>query len=142
MLSPGNFPALAAGIDCEYLVYTTSKDALQMTRNRAFQQLRSIVPLSLRLFMPSRTQNIFSLQHEIWRAATKHARRRGAFILLMPPDVAWADGSFACLRATIEAGKRALFMTYPRVVSKSIGPAMAEHFPLDLIKPGLSRPET
>ena len=56
MLSPGNLPALAAGIDCEYLVYTTSKDALQMTRNRAFQQLRSIVPLSLRLFMPSRTK--------------------------------------------------------------------------------------
>jgi hypothetical protein len=131
MLSPGNLPALAAGIDCEYLVYTTSKDALQMRRNRAFQQLRSIVPLSLRLFMPSRTKNIFSLQHEIWRAATEHARRRGAFILLMPPDVAWADGSFACLRAAIEAGKRALFMTYPRVVSESIGPAMAEHFPLD-----------
>ena len=36
----------------------------------------------------------------------------------MPPDVAWADGSFACLRAALEAGKRALFMTYPRVVSE------------------------
>jgi hypothetical protein len=130
MLSPGNLPALAAGVDCEYLVYTTSKDALQMTRNRVFQQLRSIVPVSLRLFLPSRTKNIFSLQHEIWQAATERARRHGAFILLMPPDVAWADGSFACLRAALEAGKRALFMTYPRVVSETIGPAMAEHFPL------------
>jgi hypothetical protein len=131
MLSPGNLPALAAGIDCEYLVYTTAKDALQMTRNRAFQRLRSVVPVSLRLFMPSRTKNIFSLQHEIWRAATEHARRRGAFILMMPPDVAWADGSFACLRAALGADKRALFMTYPRVVSESIGSAMAEHFPLN-----------
>jgi hypothetical protein len=131
MLSPGNLPALAAGIDCEYLVYTTAKDALQMTRNRVFQRLRSVVPVSLRLFMPSRTKNIFSLQHEIWRAATEHARRRGAFILLMPPDVAWADGSFGCLLAALEAGKRALFMTYPRVVSESIGSAMAERFPLN-----------
>jgi hypothetical protein len=131
ILSLGNLPTLAAGIDCEYLVYTTSKDALQMTRNRAFQRLRSIVPVSLRLFMPSRTKNIFSLQHEIWRAATEHARRRGAFILLMPPDVAWADGSFASLRAALDAGKRALFMTYPRVVSESIGPAMAESIPLN-----------
>ena len=76
MLSPGNLPALAAGIDCEYLVYTTSKDALQMTRNRAFQRLRSIVPVSLKLFTPSKTKNIFSLHHEIWRAATEHARRQ------------------------------------------------------------------
>ena len=55
-------------------------------------------------------------------------RRRGAFILLMPPDVAWADGSFARLRAALEAGKRAIFMAYPRVVSETIVPAMAERF--------------
>jgi hypothetical protein len=130
MLAPGNLPALVAGIDCEYLIYTTSKDALQLTRNRAFQRLRSIAPVSLRLFTPSKTKNIFSLHHEIWRAATDYARQRGAFILLMPPDVAWADGSFASLRAALEAGKRALFMTYPRVVSETIGRAMAEQFPL------------
>ena len=131
MLSPGNLPAFAAGIDCEYLVCTTSKDALQMTHNRAFQRLRSVVPVSFKLFRPSKTKNVFSLHHEIWRAATDYARRHGAFILLMPPDVAWADGSFACLRAALEAGKRALFMTYPRVVSETIGRAMAEHFPLN-----------
>jgi hypothetical protein len=131
MLSPGNLPALAAGIDCQYLIYTTSKDALQITRNRAFQRLRLIVPVSFRLFTPSKTKNIFNLQHEIWHAATDHARRQGAFILLMPPDVAWADGSFSSLRVALEAGKRAIFMTYPRVVSETIGRAMAEHFPLN-----------
>jgi hypothetical protein len=129
MLSPGNLPALTAGIDCEYLVYTTAKDALQMSRNRAFQRLQAIVPLSLKLFMPSKTKNIFSLHHEIWKAATELARRRGAFILLMPPDVAWADGSFAHLRTALEAGKRALFMTYPRVVSETIVPALTGRFP-------------
>jgi hypothetical protein len=129
MLSPGNLPALAAGVDCEYLVYTTSKDALEMTRNRAFQRLRSIMPVSLKLFKPSKTKNIFSLQHEIWRAATEHARRQQAFILLMPPDVAWADGSFASLLAALAAGKHAIFMTYPRVVSETIMPALSEHFP-------------
>jgi hypothetical protein len=129
MLSPGNLPALAAEVDCEYLVYTTSKDALQMTRNRAFQRLRSIMPVSLKLFNPSKTKNIFSLQHEIWRAATEHARRQQAFILLMPPDVGWADGSFASLRAVLAAGKHAIFMTYPRVVSETIVPALSERFP-------------
>ena len=98
MLSPGNLPALSAGIDCEYLVYTTPEDALKMARNRAFQRLREIVRVSLKLFTPSKTKNIINLHHEIWRKATEHARQQQAFILLMPPDVAWADGSFARLR--------------------------------------------
>jgi hypothetical protein len=131
MLSPGNLPALAAGVDCEYLIYTTAKDALQMKRCRAFQRLCAMLPVEIKLFKPSKTKNIFSLQHEIWAAATEHARRQGAFILLMPPDVAWADGSFAALRDALAAGKRAIFMTYPRVVSETIGPALAEHFPLN-----------
>ena len=131
MLSPGNLPALSAGIDCEYLVYTTPQDALKMARNRAFQRLRSIVPVSLKLFTPSKTKNIFNLHHEIWRKATEHARQQQAFILLMPPDVAWADGSFARLRNALASGKRAIFMTYPRVVSETIVPALAERFPRD-----------
>jgi hypothetical protein len=129
MLAPGNLPALCAGIDCEYLVYTTPQDAVKMTRHRAFQRLRSIVPVTLTLFTPSKTKNVFNLHHEIWRRATEHALRQQAFILLMPPDVAWADGSFACLRDALSSGKRAIFMTYPRVVSETIVPALAERFP-------------
>jgi hypothetical protein len=129
MLAPGNLPDLISGVDCEYLIYTTPKDAVKIARNRAFQRLHSLLPVSLKLFTPSKTKNIFALHHGIWAAATKHARRRGAFILLMPPDVAWADGSFAHLRAALDAGKRAIFMTYPRVVSETFVPAMAEHFP-------------
>ncbi len=131
MLSPGNLPALIAGIDCEYLVYTTPQDALKMTRNGTFQRLRSIVPVSLKLFMPSKTKNIFNLHHEIWRKATERARQQQAFILLMPPDVAWADGSFARLRNALISGKRAIFMTYPRVASETMVPALAERFPRD-----------
>ena len=131
MLSPRNLPTLSAGIDCEYLVYTTPQDALQMARNRAFQRLRSILPVSLKLFTPSKTKNIFNLHHEIWGKATEHARQQQSFILLMPPDVAWADGSFERLRNALIAGKRAIFMTYPRVVSETIVPALAERFPRD-----------
>ena len=47
----------------------------------------------------------------------------------MPPDVAWADGSFAQLRAALEGGKRAIFMTYPRVISETIVTALVDRFP-------------
>ena len=129
MLASGNLPALAAGADCEYRVYTTKKDAAIIIADRAFRRLRSLMPVSLKQFTPSKTRNPISLHHDIWRAATAHARRRGSFILLMPPDVAWADGSFAHLRSVLEAGKRAIFMTYPRVVSETTIPAIAEGFP-------------
>ena len=129
MLAPGNLPALAAGIDCEYLLYTTAKDALVMIRDPAFKRLRTLVTVSINLFSPRKTTNPIGLHHEIWRAATERARERRAYILLMPPDVVWADGSFASLRAALDAGKRMTFMTYPRVVSETVVPAMADHFP-------------
>jgi hypothetical protein len=128
MLAPGNLPALAAGIDCEYLVYTTAKDAAEVGRNPAFLRLRSLLPVTVKQFEPSKTKDPITLHHEIWRQATEHARQRGAFILLMPPDVAWADGSFARLRAALEAGKHAIFMAYPRVLSETFVPAMTGGF--------------
>ena len=128
MLAPGNLPALAAGIDCEYLIYTTAKDAAEIKRDPAFERLQSLLPVTLKVFMPSKTKHPITLHHDIWRQATKHARRREACILLMPPDVAWADGSFARLRIAFEAGKRAMFMAYPRVVSETFVPAVIRQF--------------
>ena len=129
MLAPGNLPALAAGVDCEYLIYTTRQDADQIMQSRVFGRLHSLMPVSIKLLKPSKTQNPVVLQTEIWQAATRHSRRRKAFVLFMPPDVAWADGSLARLRATIDAGRQAIFMTYPRVVSETIVTALAERFP-------------
>jgi hypothetical protein len=129
LLAPGNLPTLAAGLDCEYLVYTTRQDADLMMRSRAFDRLRSLMGVSFKLFEPSKTQHPIALQTDIWLAATGYARRRGAFMLFMPPDVAWADGSFAQLRAALEGGKRAIFMTYPRVTSETIVSALIERFP-------------
>lgn len=126
MLAAGNLPALTTGIDCEYLIYTTTLDATLLERNGAFARLRSLMPVEVKLFAPEKTKHPIELHQEIWQRATEHARSRGAFILLMPPDVGWADGSFASLRAALIAGKRAIFMTYPRVVCETIVPALRE----------------
>jgi Fasciclin domain len=129
LLAAGNLPALTREVSCEYLIYTTSKDAVRMISNSAYQRLRSLMPVEIRLFKPSKTKHPVDLHQDIWGVATKRAQSRGAFILLMPPDVCWANGSFTQLRNALVAGKRAIFMTYPRVVSETIVPAMQEHFP-------------
>ncbi len=128
MLAAKNLPAFAAGTECEYLIYTTPHDAAELKRSPAFARLRSILSVTLRLFKPSRTKNPIALHHNIWRQATKRAGRQGAFIVLMPPDVLWANGSFASLLGALKTGKTAIFMTYPRVVSETIVPAMAKQF--------------
>ncbi len=126
LLAADNLPALTSAVSCEYLIYTTSKDAVRLVRNSAYQRLRSLMPVKIKLFKPSKTRHPVDLHQDIWRVATEHAQSRGAFILLMPPDVGWANGSFTQLRNALLAGKRAIFMTYPRVVSETIVPAMQE----------------
>lgn len=128
LLAEDNLPALTTEVSCEYLIYTTSKDAVRLVRNGAYQRLRSLMPVKIELFTPSKTRHPVDLHQDIWRVATEHARSRGAFILLMPPDVGWANGSFAQLRNALVAGKRAIFMTYPRVVSETIVPAMQDGY--------------
>jgi hypothetical protein len=129
MLATGNLPALIKDVTCEYVVYTTSSDAHIIEQNGAFARLRALMPVTVKLFSPSKTRHPIDLHQDIWRAATKHAHDYGAFILFMPPDVVWADGSFVQLREALVAGKRAIFMSYPRVVSETIVPAMQERYP-------------
>jgi hypothetical protein len=130
MLATGNLPSLTNGISCEYLMYTTAEDARRVTQNRSYRQLRSLMPVTIELFSPSKTRHPIELHQEIWRAATEHAQRNRSFILFMPPDVCWANGSLARLGQALVAGKRAIFMAYPRVVSESIVPAVQEQHPL------------
>ena len=129
LLAAGNLPTFAGGVACEYLIFTTSADAKILKQNASFARLRSFMPVEIKIFAPSKTRHPIDLHRDIWHVATDRARRRGALILFMPPDVGWADGSFARLRDTLIAGKRAIFMAYPRVVSDTIVPAMLERHP-------------
>jgi hypothetical protein len=129
LLAAGNLPALVSQADCEYLVYTAPEDAIRLTRDQAFKRLRATLQVHLKFFRPSRTHNPITLHHEVWRAAMDHARRSRAFVVLMPPDVAWANGSLAQLGVALSAGKKATFMTYPRVVSETFVAAMLERWP-------------
>lgn len=129
MLAAGNLPAFTAGVSCEYLIYTTSHDAQIIERNKAFVRLRSLMPVKVKIFSPSKTRHPIDLHRDIWHAATNYAQNRGALILFMPPDVGWADGSLARLRDVLIKGKRAIFMAYPRVVSETIVPAMLDQYP-------------
>jgi hypothetical protein len=129
LLAAGNLPAFVGGVACEYLVFTTSADAKIVEQDSAFARLRSLIDVEVKIFAPSKTRHPIDLHRDIWHAATDRAQRQRSLILFMPPDAGWADGSFARLRDKLVAGKRAIFMAYPRVVSDTIVPAMLERHP-------------
>lgn len=129
MLADGNLPAFAETIEFEYLIYTTPADAARMREHPAFLRLQASTEIRLELFTPDAASNPIGLHHEIWAKAITHARERDSFILLMPPDVVWANGSFRRLGDVLATGKHAIFMTYPRVVSETLVPSMLERFP-------------
>lgn len=128
LLAAGNLPRFVQQVDCEYLIHTTFADAERMEASDSFRELRKLLKVTVKINRYSAVRNPIGMHHKAWAIGARLARRRNAFVLLMPPDVVWADGTFAALGAALQAGKKAIFMTYPRVVSESLVPEMRQRF--------------
>lgn len=119
LLAGGNFPALSKHCDLTYLIYTSRADMERMRRAPAVRALSSFMKLEFRTIATEALQNPIAAHHDVWAQAMAQASNEGSFILLMPPDVAWSDGSFEHIGRLLEAGKKAIFMTYLRADSES-----------------------
>lgn len=124
LLARGNFPALARTCELEYIVYTSAADLPRLRAAPQVQALQALVKLEFQTISARALQAPIEAHHEYWADATERAKRAGSYILLMPPDVAWSDGSFAHVGRLLEAGKSAIFMTYLRAESESFGAAL------------------
>lgn len=125
LLAEGNFPALARVCDVNYVIHTSAADLARIRDAAVVRALGDFVQLEFRTISVARLENPIQVHHEYWAEATSEARREGAFVLLMPPDVAWSDGSFAHVARLLQAGKRAIFMSYLRVESESFFAALS-----------------
>src|SRR6516164_8204503 len=59
------------------------------------------------------------VSYRIFTSKNDDARIAGAMILLIPPDVVWSNGAFGHIADIAALGKKAIFMTYMRVVSET-----------------------
>jgi hypothetical protein len=119
LLAPGNFPALARSCEITYLIYTSAADLPRLREAPGFKALGELMRLEFRTISAAALAAPIEAHHEYWADATERAKREGSFILLMPPDVAWSDGSFAHVGKLLGEGKKAIFMTYLRSESES-----------------------
>lgn len=125
LLASRNFPALARHCDIEYVIHSSQADLPRLKKSSGLRSLAQFLSLGFRTIRNDRLRQPIETHHAIWAEATEHAKRDGALVLLMPPDVAWSDGSFEHIGRLLEVGKKAIFMTYLRAESESFTRAIA-----------------
>lgn len=127
LLADGNFPALSNYCDIAYLIYTSQGDMKRVQEAPGVQALSRLMKLEFCTITSEAIENPIAAHHAVWAEATKRAKNEGSFILLMPPDVVWSDGSFEHIGRLLEAGKKAIFMTFLRAESESFAPALGSY---------------
>ncbi len=117
-LSPGNLPALPAGMTI-YEIYTTPEDAAVLDQTDSIKRLRTVAEVSIKTFREedvlldmnfSRGRYVQNLQKMTWCYQQALAACRGidAAFVFMTPDSVWADGAFRFMHDCQSAGVRAL----------------------------------
>ncbi|OGW67848.1 MAG: hypothetical protein A3H49_01880 [Nitrospirae bacterium RIFCSPLOWO2_02_FULL_62_14] len=126
LMSPKNLPALAHRCDLTYRVYTHRHDVARLMMSPIMQELSSMALVEVETLAEEKLKNPIATHQWAWEQTISDAEKSGRYVLLMPPDVGWAEGSFAHVADLLEAGKKAIFMTYLRVVSDTFVPALHE----------------
>jgi hypothetical protein len=124
LLASGNLPAFTLRHDVKYRILTTAKDARRIEASPSYRRACEIAELALVRCDVREVENPFHMHHLLWRRSIEEAKAARAMILFVPPDVIWADGSYAHVAEIAPQGKKAIFMTYLRVVSESCVPAV------------------
>jgi tetratricopeptide (TPR) repeat protein len=115
LLAPGNFPALAAQADLVLEVVTGAADASSVAASPALRRLAEICQIRVIALPdhPDFCEWAKQLPYVVFGHATHftilRARRDGADLLCLNPDVIYADGSYASVAARLTDQPRALF---------------------------------
>src|SRR2546425_9283973 len=124
LLSPQNLPALARRYPMTYRLYTRRSDVERLMTSPAMEEIARLMRVEVEILSEERLSNPIATHQWAWEQARDAARASGQFILFLPPDVAWADGSLASAAELLDAGRKAILMTYLRVVSDTFVPAL------------------
>lgn len=126
-LSSGNLAAFAA-TNTTYKIYTDEQDAIAIRASEAFRRLSRLLKTEI--------ITIDHLQHDYkytrmtlcHKLAIDDAYHDNARVVLLPPDVIYAENSFAHLLNVAQSGKPVVLMAAPRVQKEGFIPAAVEMF--------------
>jgi hypothetical protein len=129
LLAPGNLPHFSLQHDVTYHIHTRATDKARIEASPIAGEIGKLLDLKIFGSLPEEgAGDTPGAQHAIWTKAADEARRDGAYIMNMPPDVAFADGSLAALDRPLSAGKKSINWAYSRAVAETFAPALKERF--------------
>lgn len=117
LLAARNLPSLVEQCSVSYDIYTRAEDVETLDRNALIKLLRELMTVRIGLISREQTTDPIRAHGELWCEAIERAKREGAAVALIPPDVAWSDGAFSHLAKLRRRGKKVIFNFYLRVVS-------------------------
>jgi hypothetical protein len=124
LLAPGNLPALVAQYDVRYRISTTHTGKARIQALPVFKKLAAAAMVDI--VVGTDAEQPAPIHHVNWyHKAVQDARERGALCAFVPPDVAWANGTFDHMGAVMAAGKLGTAMPYLRVISETCSSEMA-----------------
>ena len=129
LLAPGNLPALADYCDMTYVIFTRAADVERIDAAPQIEALRQVMSVEIKLFTAADIKDPIAAHHKAWNLVTEDAARDGSLVLLMPPDVAWAENCFASVVERLKRGERATFMTYLRAEGATFVDALLKRKP-------------
>jgi hypothetical protein len=128
LLASGNLQAFAERHRVIYRIQTSREDVARIEASPAYQRARQILQCQIVPRIIHQGIDPIGMHHMLWRQAIDEARAAGAMVLFVPPDVVWSNGAFGHIADVAATGKRAIFMTYQRVVSETAVPAVKQAF--------------
>jgi hypothetical protein len=124
LLAEGNLSAFAKQHDVRYRIFTSVHYKRVIQAHPAYIQAATIVPFEFIECPLENVANPIGMHHALWRRSVEGARDAKRFILFVPPDVIWSQNAFGNIANRFSEGKKAVFMTYLRVLSETCVPAV------------------
>ena len=122
LLAPGNFDAFCRVFNPTFQLYTLPEDVDRISNAPILDQLRERCTVQITQMPQDLLHDPIGAHKQPWILGLDQAHRENAFVMFYHPDIAWADGSFGHLAKLALQGRKAVFMTFMRVVSDTFVP--------------------
>lgn len=132
LLAERNLPAFAKQHDVRYRIFTSAYNKEVIKSHPAYKRAAEVVPFEFIECPLENVANPIGMHHALWRRSIEDARDAKRYILFVPPDVIWSQNGFENIANRFSEGKKAVFMTYLRVLSETCVPAVQSAYGTDV----------
>jgi hypothetical protein len=131
-LAAGNLPAFKDAPGSRYVIFTRPADRETIRAAPIFKLLTDTIAVSFEL-IEEEIKAVHDMMSDCYRRGIAAAEEADAAVLLLTPDLVFADGAFATLRRLADAGKDVVFIAAIRTLKQSLMLALQQDYKNDRI---------